>query len=305
MSSGPVGRVSQQDKQLVQKLIERCLQHYMNQEEVVETLLDEAEIEPSFTELVWQNLEEENREFFEAYYLRLMVKHQIIEYNKLLEQQVQLMHQMRPTGFSSISTSNGSHIPPMPQNSACYPLENAGPSLKQEDFHHPIAPSLPNVFTNGSSSVHTGMYAAVEIPAHPGRVDAPPAMLSSQSSNMGLMQGINGRLVKPEPGFAGSTPYMFGADGNVLEACPPFGDASVAVASFGGVESSSQPLNDPLLDADISSIGILDILESYASSPFLATDNENFFESHEREHQGDNRRLDTIQERLSFKDYGQ
>ncbi|GLT28045.1 hypothetical protein SLA2020_030020 [Shorea laevis] len=258
MSSGPVGRVSQQDKQLVQKLIERCLQHYMNQEEVVETLLDEAEIEPSLTEFVWQNLEEENREFFEAYYLRLMVKHQIIEYNKLLEQQVQLMHQMHPTEFSSISTSNGSHIPPMPQNSACYPLENAGPSLKQEDFHHPIAPSLPSVFTNGSSSVHTG-----------------------------------------------STPYMFGADGNVLEACPPFGDASVAVASFGGVESSSQPLNDPLLDADISSIGILDILESYASSPFLATDNENFFESHEREHQGDNRRLDSIQESMSFKDYGQ
>jgi uncharacterized protein (TIGR01589 family) len=35
----------------------------MNQKEVVETLSFNAKIEPSFTELVWQKLEEENREF--------------------------------------------------------------------------------------------------------------------------------------------------------------------------------------------------------------------------------------------------
>lgn len=35
----------------VQNLIERCLQLYMNQKEVVETLLDQAKIEPGFTEL--------------------------------------------------------------------------------------------------------------------------------------------------------------------------------------------------------------------------------------------------------------
>lgn len=60
---------------------------------------------------VWQKLEEENREFFRAYYLRLMVKQQIIEYNRLLEQQARLMHQLHSTGVSSIPTSNGSHIP--------------------------------------------------------------------------------------------------------------------------------------------------------------------------------------------------
>lgn len=60
---------------------------------------------------VWQKLEEENREFFMAYYLRLMVKQQIIEYNRLLEQQAQLMHQLHSTGVSSLPTSNGSHIP--------------------------------------------------------------------------------------------------------------------------------------------------------------------------------------------------
>ena len=35
----------------VQNLIERCLQLYMNQKEVVETLLEQAKIEPGFTEL--------------------------------------------------------------------------------------------------------------------------------------------------------------------------------------------------------------------------------------------------------------
>jgi len=35
----------------VQNLIERCLQLYMNQKEVVDTLLEQAKIEPGFTEL--------------------------------------------------------------------------------------------------------------------------------------------------------------------------------------------------------------------------------------------------------------
>lgn len=35
----------------VQNLIERCLQLYMNQKEVMNTLLIQAKIEPSFTEL--------------------------------------------------------------------------------------------------------------------------------------------------------------------------------------------------------------------------------------------------------------
>ncbi|VVB13140.1 unnamed protein product [Arabis nemorensis] len=87
MSSLEMRRVSREDIQLVQNLIERCLQLYMNQKEVMETLLEQAKIEPGFTELVWQKLEEENRDFFKAYYLRLMVKQQIMEYNKLLEQQ--------------------------------------------------------------------------------------------------------------------------------------------------------------------------------------------------------------------------
>ncbi|CAH2054239.1 unnamed protein product [Thlaspi arvense] len=60
--------------------------------------------------MLWQKLEEENREFFKAYYLRLMVKHQIMEFNKLLEQQVHHMQQMHPSGVTSVQNTNGSHI---------------------------------------------------------------------------------------------------------------------------------------------------------------------------------------------------
>nr|GMD90589.1 Angiotensin-converting enzyme 2 [Ipomoea batatas] len=112
MSSGEIKKVSRQDIQLVQNLIERCLQLYMTQKEVVRTLLDQAKIEPGFTELVWQKLEEENQEFFRAYHLRLIVKDQIQRFNKLLERHVELIRQICPTGVSSITLHNGSEMRP-------------------------------------------------------------------------------------------------------------------------------------------------------------------------------------------------
>lgn len=63
-------KISTADVQLVQNLIERCLQLYMSQREVVFTLNQQAKIEPNFTLLVWQKLEEQNPDFFRAYYTR-------------------------------------------------------------------------------------------------------------------------------------------------------------------------------------------------------------------------------------------
>lgn len=63
--------------------------------------------------LVWQKLEEQNQEFFKGYHLRLMVKEQIMEFNKLLDRQAALMHQLGPTTVNfQPNKSNGSHIPP-------------------------------------------------------------------------------------------------------------------------------------------------------------------------------------------------
>jgi len=57
---------------------------------------------------VWQKLEEENREFFKAYHVRLLLKNQILVFNKLLEKQVELMQKVCPPGVASIPLSNGS-----------------------------------------------------------------------------------------------------------------------------------------------------------------------------------------------------
>ncbi|XP_019454662.1 PREDICTED: uncharacterized protein LOC109355863 isoform X3 [Lupinus angustifolius] len=344
MSSGPVKQVSRQDIQLVQNLIKRCLQLYMSQAEVVETLLNQAKIEPGFTELVWQKLEEENQEFFRAYYLMLMVKQQIQEFNSLLEQQVQLMH-LQPTAASSLPnssgshipavasspnsngshihtvasllTSNGSHLPAGPQNQAHYAAERTRGGLKPENIQHPVGSSLSNVFGNGQSSLQATMRAAIDMSAHSSRVNGPPNMLSAQSSNMDLIQSINRGMIKTEPGFSGCSPYIVGAEGNVLEAHPTIG--YVSVTSFTNVESNSHSLNEAVLDPD-TSFGFLgqiprnfslsdltadfsqssaDILESYSSSPFLATDNGNFLERGEQ----DNNRLDSISEGLSYEDF--
>ena len=71
LATGSEGRkISTADIQLVQNLIERCLQLYMSQREVVYTLNQQAKIEPGFTLLVWQKLEEQNPDFFRAYYTR-------------------------------------------------------------------------------------------------------------------------------------------------------------------------------------------------------------------------------------------
>ena len=77
--------VSSFDIQLVQNLIERCLQLYMNQREAVSLLQQQAKIEPSFTDLVWQKLEEQNPEFYRAYHARLRLKDQIMVFNELIE----------------------------------------------------------------------------------------------------------------------------------------------------------------------------------------------------------------------------
>ncbi|KAJ0246481.1 Helicase with zinc finger protein [Hirschfeldia incana] len=115
-SSNDSRKVSRQDIELVQNLIERCLQLYMNRDEVVKTLLARARIDPGFTRLVWQKLEEENADFFRAYYIRLKLKKQIILFNHLLEHQYHLMR-----------------YPPLPPKIPLAPIPNG---------MHPMAPGV-------------------------------------------------------------------------------------------------------------------------------------------------------------------
>lgn len=63
---------------------------------------------------VWQKLEEENSEFFRAYYIRLKLKKQINLFNHLLEHQYNLMKYPVPQQVTFAPTPNGIH--PMPGN---------------------------------------------------------------------------------------------------------------------------------------------------------------------------------------------
>lgn len=303
MSSGERKKVSREDIQLVQNLIERCLQLYMSKTEVVNTLLGQAKIEPGFTELVWQKLEEENQEFFKAYYLRLMVKDQIMQFNGLLERQVELMRQIYPLGMDSIPMTNGSHLAPLHQNSACYEPDHTGPALKAENIHQSLGSCLPNTYRNGRPSLQSSLQSGTDMAAHTRRMDLPQNLLA-QNSNLGMLQGMNGGMIKSESVCMGNT-FMFGNDSSVLEPRSAIGDA--AVSPFSSVESNPNPLSDALLDAVGGSVGLLGqiprnfslsdltadfpntsgILESYSRSAYVA-DTE--LDRHGRdEHQGPNR----------------
>lgn len=82
--------------QLVQNLIEKCLQLYLNQAEVITALRIQSNIEPGFTALVWHKLEEQNPLFFRAYNIRLRIKEQIAAFNYLVSQQAQLVNRAQP-----------------------------------------------------------------------------------------------------------------------------------------------------------------------------------------------------------------
>ncbi|XP_051140970.1 uncharacterized protein LOC127258211 isoform X2 [Andrographis paniculata] len=319
MSDEDVRKVSLQDIQLVQNLIERCLQLYMTQREVVSTLLDQAKIEPGFTELVWQKLEAENQEFFRAYHLRLIVKGQIMRFNQLLQRQAELMHQMHQAGVAPLPNSNGSQIHSL-HNSAFQAPQPTGPLVKQETLHQAMN-IMPNVYTNGASSLQAHAQIPVNMSGHVGRMDVTGNMLLSQNSNVGMMQGVNGVMVKQEGSFTGDSPFMFGADNAFPEPRNSIGEPSVS--PFGSTEAGSGTMNGAMLDPEANSYGFLgqiprnfslsdltadfsnstDILESYSGSPFLGADT-NFMDPQIRTEQPDMKRLDTISEGLSYEDFG-
>jgi uncharacterized protein (TIGR01589 family) len=103
--------VSAEDIQMVQNLIERCLQLYLTQEEVVSVLREQAAIDAEFTQLIWSKLEEQNPDFFRCYYTRLKLKAQIVMFNHLLEQQVAVVQKMQRGWNMNHGSSTASGIP--------------------------------------------------------------------------------------------------------------------------------------------------------------------------------------------------
>ncbi|KAK3218999.1 hypothetical protein Dsin_012969 [Dipteronia sinensis] len=166
-------KVTRKDIEEVQNLIERCLQLYMNREEAVNTLLAQARVEPGITNLIWQKLEEENADFFKAYYIRLKLKRQITMFNKLLEQQYLLMESHGPQKVPLASMQNGSHQMPatgyhmLPQplmSSAGHPqIDSVGGmsnchmtnGIPAPENFHPMAMNLGKDMVMGTSIADT------------------------------------------------------------------------------------------------------------------------------------------------------
>ncbi|KAL3828867.1 hypothetical protein ACJIZ3_017669 [Penstemon smallii] len=307
MSGAEKIKLSSQDIQYVQNHVERCLKRYMNRKEVINYLIVQENIQAGFTELVWQRLEEENPDFFKAYYLKLLVKDQILEFNRLISEQVNLMHRIGLTGIAPVLTSNGSHVSPTQQiSTSCAPQNTR--TLKVEDMQ------LSNVFN------HCGPSIQPNGSGHCRKIDVSPSLFLPQNPNMGLAHNMNGKIVKTEGGYAGSSssPFHFSPTSTFLEPRPLMGDASVP--SFSVVESDHpQHLNGTLLDGNASSFGFLpqipqsfnlpelpvdfttssDLLESYCRPPFVATNSNNFVDPH-----GDIERLDPASESLRYQCFG-
>ncbi|XP_065860223.1 uncharacterized protein [Euphorbia lathyris] len=293
-SSNDSRKVSRQDIELVQNLIERCLQLYMNREEVVKTLLTRARIDPGFTTLVWQKLEEENADFFRAYYIRLKLKKQILLFNHLLEHQYHLMKYPVPPKVPLAPIQNVNNLPmgypvlqqpPMPAPgqphldsmgcgiSSCHVVNgvpapgnfhpirmNSGNNMLMENNTADMVPEVPP--SNGMSSMS-------EMPVSPTSVASSGHFPFTASDMSGMGVDTSALDTAFTSDVASSVGLQLGPDGGVG-----------ASRSLDQIQWNFS-LSD--LTADLSNLGDLGALGNYPSSPFLPSDSEILLDSPEHE----------------------
>lgn len=302
--SNDTKKVSRQDIELVQNLIERCLQLYMNRDEVVKTLLTRARIEPGFTTLVWQKLEEENADFFRAYYIRLKLKRQILLFNHLLEHQYHLTMYHMPPKVPLAPIQNGIH--PMPVNN----LPMGYPVLPQPPM---AAAGQPHLDSMGCGISNCHVVNGVPAPSnyHPMRMNSSNDMvIDSSGADMApvippnsAMSSMSEMPVSPTSvASSGHFPFTaseisgIGVDTSALDTAFTSDVASsvgLQLAPDGGAGNSRDHLR-PLdqiqwnfslsdLTADLSNLGDLGALGNYPGSPFLPSDSEILLDSPEQD----------------------
>lgn len=299
-SSNDSRKVSRKDIELVQNLIERCLQLYMNRDEVVKTLLTRARIDPGFTTLVWQKLEEENADFFRAYYIRLKLKKQILLFNHLLEHQYHLMKFPVPPKVPLAPIQNGIH--PLPVNN----LPMGYPVLQQPPMPAPGQPHLESMGC-GISSCHVVNGVPATGNFHPIRMNSGNNMvMENNTADMApvvppssAMSSMSEMPVSPTSvASSGHFPFTaseisgIGVDSSALDTAFTSDVASSVGLQLGpdGGAGTSRSLdqiqwNFSLSDltADLSNLGDLGALGNYPGSPFLPSDSEILLDSPEHE----------------------
>ncbi|CDP18102.1 unnamed protein product [Coffea canephora] len=304
VSSSDGRKVQRQDIELVQNLIERCLQLYMNRDEVVKTLLTRARIDPGFTTLVWQKLEEENADFFRAYYIRLKLKKQITLFNHLLVHQFNLMKYPPPPKIPLAPIQNGIH--PMPGNTLPmgYPVLQPPPvSVTGQPHLDPMACGISSPHgVNGvpaPGNFHPmRINAGNEMVMDSGAADVPAAIAPSSAMSSMSEMPVSPTSVASSGHFPFTASEMsgMGVDTSALDTAFT-SDVASSVGlqlpqdngngnSRDSLRSLAQiPWNFSLSDltADLSNLGDLGPLGNYPGSPFLPSDSDILLDSPEQE----------------------
>ncbi|XP_042461948.1 uncharacterized protein LOC122045688 isoform X1 [Zingiber officinale] len=293
--------VCREDIELVQNLIERCLQLYMNRGEVVRTLSTRAKIEPAFTTLVWKKLEEENSEFFRAYYISLKLKSQINLFNQLLEHQSHLMKSsvLPNTPVAPIHIGMDTKtVNSMPMG---YPVlqQTAMPAIGQPHFdatgcaltschvvHGIPAPVrfLPISINSGKDILMNGgtpEEAVSAVPCSISEINGSPASVASNnhfpftpSEISGMALDASGLDATLTSAVASSEEFHLGQDCHI-------GSSKASLGSLGQLWN----LNLSELTTDLANFGDLGALEDYTGSPFLPSDSDILLNSPERDDQ--------------------
>ncbi|XP_042421779.1 uncharacterized protein LOC122009618 isoform X2 [Zingiber officinale] len=294
-ASSNTSKVRRDDIELVQNLIERCLQLYMNRGEVVRILSNRARIEPSFTTLVWKKLEEENSEFFRAYYIRLKLKKQIILFNHLLKHQYHLMKYPVQSKIPLAPIQNAIH--PMPVN-----LPMGYPILPQHPMPMPVTGQPHDAMACGISSCHTVNVIPAPGTFHPSHINSgtsgtaevahatPPSYAISSMSEMAMSPApaTSSAHFPFTPEKSGTGINASALDSTFLSDVP---NAGLQLSSD-GVEQSrdimrslGQFWNFSLseLTMDLTNIADLGDLGDYDGSPFLPSDSDILLGSPEQE----------------------
>lgn len=305
VSSNDGRKVSREDIELVQNLIERCLQLYMNRDEVVKTLLTRARIDPGFTSLVWQKLEEENADFFRAYYIRLKLKKQIVLFNHLLEHQYHLMKYSVSPKVPLAPIQNGIH--PMP---AVNNLPMGYPVIQPPPIPATGQPHLDSM-SHGISSCHVVNGVPAPSNFQPLRMNSGNDMVMESTSaeaapvippNSGMSSMSDMPISPTSVASSGHFPFTaseipgMGVDTSALDTAFQSDVGSTIglhLPSDGGAGNSKDsirslaqiPWNFSLSDltADLPNLGDLGPLGNYPGSPFLHSDSDILLDSPDNE----------------------
>ncbi|KAK9015313.1 hypothetical protein V6N11_006425 [Hibiscus sabdariffa] len=256
----------------------------------------DARIDPGFTTLVWQKLEEENADFFRAYYIRLKLKKQILLFNNLLEHQYHMMKYPVPPKVPLAPIQNGIH--PMPVNNLPIGYPVMQPPMP--------AAGQPHLDSMGISSCHvvngvpapSNFQSAHMNSGKDNATDVKPGLLPTTTVSSVSEMPVSPASVASSGNFPFTASDMsgMGVDTSALDSAFTTDVASSVGLQLGpenGVGNSRESLrsldqiqwNFSLTDltADLSNLGDLGALGNYPGSPFLPSDSEMLLDSSEQE----------------------